>query len=75
MVVFDTEMHQNGFFFRNLHEKLGKKMLWNNFFWSYGGLLWCQKWTYIKIDHFTKNCPKSSILSILHRGKAQNDGN
>jgi hypothetical protein len=32
MGVFDTEMHQNGFFFRNLHEKLGKKMLWNNFF-------------------------------------------
>ena len=34
------EMHQNGFFFRNLQEKLGKKMLWKKFFWSYGGLIW-----------------------------------
>ena len=32
MIIFDTEMHQNGFFFRNLHEKLGKEILWKNFF-------------------------------------------
>jgi hypothetical protein len=45
------------------------------FFWSYGGLIWGQKWTLTKIDHFTKNGPKSSILSIFYQGKAQNDGN
>jgi hypothetical protein len=45
------------------------------FFWSYGGLIWDQKWTHTKIDHFTKNGPKSSISSIFHRGKAQNDEN
>jgi hypothetical protein len=28
-----------------------------------------------EIDHFTKNGLKSSILSIYHRGKAQNDEN
>ena len=36
---FDVKMRQNGFFFRNSHEKLGKKMLWKNF-WSYGGQIW-----------------------------------
>jgi hypothetical protein len=46
------------------------------FFWSYGGLIWAQKWTISpKVGHFTKNGSKSSILSIFHRGKAQNDGN
>jgi hypothetical protein len=48
----------------------------DNFFsWSYRGLIWGQKWTHTKIDHFTKNGPKSSILNIFHQGKAQNDGN
>ena len=45
----------------------------NFFFWSYGGQIWGQKWTHTKIDHFTKNSPKSAFLSVFHRGKAQND--
>ena len=61
-------MRQNGFFFRNLHEKLGKY-----FSWSYGAQIWGQKLTYTKIDHFTKNGPKSSNLGIFHRGKSEND--
>jgi hypothetical protein len=45
-------MRQNGFFLRNLHEKLGTKMLWEQFFfWSKRG----QKWTHAKIDYFSKN--------------------
>jgi hypothetical protein len=40
MVIFDTEMHQNGFFFRNLHEKLGKEILWKNFFFGHIGVLY-----------------------------------
>jgi hypothetical protein len=62
-------MRKNGFFFRNLQEKL---------FWSYGGgggLIWGQKWTNTKIEHFTKNGSKSSLLSIFHMVKAQNDRN
>ncbi len=47
----------------------------NFFTWSYGGQIWGQKWTHTKIDHFTKYGPKSSKLSIFHRGKAQNDEN
>ena len=42
-------------------------------FWSYEGLIWGQKWTHTKIDHFTKNGPKSSNLGIFHRGKSEND--
>jgi hypothetical protein len=42
------------------------------YFWSYEGLIWGQKWTHTKIDHFTKNGP---ISSIFHREKAQNDEN
>ena len=38
MVIFDTEMHQNGFFFRNLHEKQGKEMLWKKFFFGHIGV-------------------------------------
>jgi hypothetical protein len=52
-------------FFRNLHEKLGKKMLWEIFFWSNLG----QRWTHLKIDHFPKNGPKSSILKNLTKYK------
>jgi hypothetical protein len=37
----------------------------NLFSWSYGGLIWGQKWTHTKIDRFTKNGPKSSILIFL----------
>jgi hypothetical protein len=60
-------MRQNGFLFRNLHEKLGKKILREKFFfWPYGGQIWGQKWTHTKIDHFTKNGPKSPILNIFH---------
>ena len=69
------EMHRNGFFFRNLREKLGKKMLWKNFFMVIWGSNIGQKWTHTKIDHFTKNGRKSSKLSIFHRAKAQNDEN
>ena len=43
------------------------------FFWSYGDLIWGQKWTLTKIDHFTKNGPKSSILSIFQWETVQND--
>jgi hypothetical protein len=69
-------MWQNGFFFRNQHVKLGKKMLLKIFFLGHiGGQIWGQKWTHTKIDHFTKNSPKSSKLSFFHRGKAQNDEN
>jgi hypothetical protein len=50
-------------------------MLWKIFFWSYGDLIWGQKLTHTKIAYFTKNGPKSSILRIFHRGKAQNDEN
>jgi hypothetical protein len=42
------------------------------FFWSYGAQIWGQKWTHTKIDHFTKNAPKSSILSIFHLYVYQN---
>jgi hypothetical protein len=38
-------------------------------------LKWDQKWSHTKIDHFTKNGPKSSILSIFQREKAKNDRN
>ena len=69
MTIFGCENAANGFFFRNLHEKLGK--MGKKISWSYGG----QKWSHLKIDRFTKNGPKSSILSIFHRGKAQNDEN
>ena len=35
---FDVKMRQNGFFFRNPHEKLREKNVIENFFsWSYGG--------------------------------------
>jgi hypothetical protein len=34
----DVVMRQNGFFFRNLHEKLGKKMLWKNIFFGQMGV-------------------------------------
>jgi hypothetical protein len=70
---FDVKMRQNGFFFRNLNEKLGEKNVMGNFFyWSYGTQIWGQKRTHTKIDHFTKIGPKSSKLSIFHRGKAEN---
>jgi hypothetical protein len=68
---FYVKMRQNGFFFRNQHEKLGKKMLWKIFLWSYVGLTWGQKLTHTKIDHYTKNGPKSSKLSIFLREKAK----
>jgi hypothetical protein len=45
------------------------------FFWSYEGLIWGQKLTHTKIDHFTKYGPKWSILLIFHLGKVQNDEN
>jgi hypothetical protein len=48
-----------------------KNVLQIFFFWSYEGL----KLTHTKIDHFTKNGPKSRILRIFHQGKAQNDEN
>jgi hypothetical protein len=47
----------------------------NFFSWFYGAQIWGQKWTHTKIDHSTKNGPKSSKLSIYHQGKAQNDEN
>jgi hypothetical protein len=75
MAIFGCQNVSKWFLFRNLHEKLGKKMLWKNFFWSYGGLKWGQKWSHTKINHFTKNGPKSSILSIFQREKTQNDRN
>jgi hypothetical protein len=59
MVVFDTEMHQNGFFFRNLHEKLGKKMLWNNFFLVIWGSIMVSK-----VDPY-KNRPFYQKLSEI----------
>jgi hypothetical protein len=54
-------MGQNGFFFRNLHEKLGKKMLWKIFFLGHMGLKYGvkngpfhQKWSKIvKIEYFS----------------------
>jgi hypothetical protein len=39
------------------------------------GHIWVKSGPIRKIDHFTNNGPKSSILSIFHRGKAQNDEN
>ena len=70
---FDVKMRQNGFFFRNPHEKLVKKMLLKIYFsWSYGGQILGQKSIHTKIDHFTKNCPKSSILSIIRQEITQN---
>ena len=35
---FDAKMRQNGFFFRNPHEKLAKKMLWKIFFLGHMGV-------------------------------------
>ena len=37
MAIFRWENGPNGLFFRNLHEKLGKK-IYGNFFWLYWGL-------------------------------------
>ena len=73
---FDVKMRQNGFFFRIPREKLGKKMLWKIFFLGHMGVKYGVKNGPIKkIDHFTKNGPKSSYLSIFHRRKAQNEEN
>ena len=77
MVIFGCQNRSKWILFPKSTWKTRKKNVKTGkfFFWSYGGLIWDQKWTHTKIDHFTKNGPKSSILSIFHRGKAQNNGN
>ena len=40
---FDVKMRQNGYFFRNPHEKLGKKMLRKNFFLGHMGVKYVVK--------------------------------
>jgi hypothetical protein len=53
-----------------------EKFFFGHFFvYTTKSIIWGQKWTHTKTDHFTKNGPKSSILSIFHREKAQNDEN
>ena len=62
MAIFRCESGANWIISRNLHEKLGKNVR-KIFFWIYEG----EKWTFAKIDHFTKNGPMSSKLSLLER--------
>jgi hypothetical protein len=76
MAIFGCENGAKRFLFSKSTLKTRKKNVMEKiFFWSYGAQIWGQKWTHTKIDHFTKNGPKSSIMSIFHRGKAQNDEN
>ena len=76
MAIFWCENAAKRLLFSKSSWKTRKKNVKEKFFsWSYGGQICGQKWSHTKIDHFTKNGPKSSKLSIFHRGKAQNDEN
>jgi hypothetical protein len=52
-------MRQNGFFFRNPHEKLGNKMLWKKFFLGHMG-----------VKYGVKNGPKIDIIEYFSSGKS-----
>ena len=76
MAIFWCENAAKRLLFSKSSWKTRKKNVKEKFFsWSYGGQIWGQKWTHTKIDHFTRNRPNSSKLSIFHRLKAQNEEN
>jgi hypothetical protein len=68
MAIFGCENAAKRFLFSKSTLKTRKKIVMESFFSSsYRVQLWGQKWTHTKIDHFTKNGPKSSKLGIFHR--------